>query len=85
MTNDRITELAEQAGFKTRGSTIITMHSSGAWVGINDELQRFSALVRNDVLEDAAAACQSWGSPSSKTYLGTACRAAASRITGMKS
>lgn len=53
---DQIIELAKQAGFQARGDVIRTMHSSGAWVGINDELQRFAELVGNAKLEEAASA-----------------------------
>ena len=41
---DEIVSIAREAGFSVRGETIRTMHSSGAWVGINDELAKFAAL-----------------------------------------
>lgn len=59
MTPKLIAELAKQAGFQSRGDVIRTMHSSGAWVGVNEELQRFYELVRNKVLEEAANKCES--------------------------
>lgn len=40
-----VLRMAKEAGFRTRGELIRTMHSSGAWVGINEELERFAALV----------------------------------------
>lgn len=57
MTPEQIIEMAKQAGFNTRGVVIRTMHSSGAWVGINNELQAFAQLVRNETLEWAAGLC----------------------------
>lgn len=58
----------------------------GEVIPIQEAISRkFAELVRNAALEEAAIACQGWGNPSSITYLGSACRAAASRITGMKS
>lgn len=42
---DEIVSMAREAGFSVRGETIRTMHSSGAWVGINDELAKFAELV----------------------------------------
>lgn len=45
MTTDDILRMAREAGFQDRDGTIRTMHSSGAWVGINEELERFAALV----------------------------------------
>lgn len=44
ITSDEILRMAREAGFSVRGETIRTMHSSGAWVGINDELAEFAAL-----------------------------------------
>lgn len=44
MTTDDILRMAREAGFQDRDGTIRTMHSSGAWVGINEELERFAAL-----------------------------------------
>ena len=60
MTNERIIELAKRAGFQTRGDIIRTMHSSGAWVGINDELQRFYELARNKALDEAIGSCKDY-------------------------
>lgn len=48
-----IIELAKQAGFQERNGIVRTMHSSGAWVAINDELEDFAALVRAAALEEA--------------------------------
>lgn len=45
MNRDDILRMAKEAGFRTRGELIRTMHSSGAWVGINEELELFAALV----------------------------------------
>ena len=45
MTTNDILRMAREAGFQDRDGTIRTMHSSGAWVGINEELERFAALV----------------------------------------
>lgn len=39
---DKILSMAREAGFSVRGEIIRTMHSSGAWVGINDELAKFA-------------------------------------------
>ena len=50
MTSDEIMSLAREAGFSVRGETIRTMHSSGAWVGINNELAKFAELVTSDEL-----------------------------------
>lgn len=58
MTAEQITKWAREAGFSIRGDVIRTMHSSGAWVGINEELQAFAKLVRNATLEEAAKACE---------------------------
>lgn len=44
ITRDEIVSMAREAGFSVRGETIRTMHSSGAWVGINDELAKFAEL-----------------------------------------
>jgi hypothetical protein len=53
-----IIELAKQAGFKERHGIIRTMHSSGAWVGINEEVEAFAHLIRAEVLEEAAGVCE---------------------------
>jgi hypothetical protein len=59
-----IIEMAKQAGFKERHGIIRTMHSSGAWVGINEEVEAFAQLVRAEVLEEAAEYFQDgWASP----------------------
>ena len=50
MTSDEIMSLAREAGFSVRGETIRTMHSSGAWVGINNELAKFAELVTSEEL-----------------------------------
>lgn len=50
--NKSIIELAKQSGFQTRGELIRTMHSSGAWVGVNNELQTFANLIRNQVSDN---------------------------------
>ena len=57
MSTQNIIELAKQAGFRERNGIVRTMHSSGAWVGINEELKAFAALVRAQVLEEAALVC----------------------------
>lgn len=44
MNRDEILSTAREAGFSVRGETIRTMHSSGAWVGINDALAKFAEL-----------------------------------------
>jgi hypothetical protein len=44
MTRDEFLSMAREAGFSVRGETIRTMHSSGAWVGINDQLAKFAEL-----------------------------------------
>lgn len=58
MTSEKITEMAKQAGFKTRGVVIRTMHSSGAWVGVNSELKAFAQLVRNAAFDEAKEVCR---------------------------
>lgn len=79
MTPGQTIELAKQAGFKQR------LNCPNEWWMMTDDIQRFVELVRNQTLDEVANACQNWGNPSSIVYLGSACRAAASRITGMKS
>jgi hypothetical protein len=44
MTREELLSMAFAAGFSVRGETIRTIHSSGAWVGINDKLMRFAEL-----------------------------------------
>ena len=57
MTPGKVIELAKQAGFQARGDVIRTMHSSGAWVGINGELQRFAELVLAEAECGSGAGC----------------------------
>lgn len=45
MTRDEILSMARESGFYVREGTIRTMHSSGAWVCINDELAEFAEAV----------------------------------------
>lgn len=61
MTTDDILRMAREAGFQDRDGTIRTMHSSGAWVGINEELERFSALVAAAEREECAKVCDERG------------------------
>ena len=78
-----IIELAKQAGFKERNGIIRTMHSSGAWVGINEEVKAFAALVRNEALEEAALVCEAnadrWPG-TSKVYAAMECAAASRKL-----
>ena len=62
-----IIELAKQAGFRERNGIVRTMHSSGAWVGINEELKAFAALVRAAALEEAAEVCDSYSRANSES------------------
>lgn len=48
-----VEKLALDAGFTENMGHITARHSSGAWVAVDDRLQRFAALVRNAVLEEA--------------------------------
>lgn len=48
-----IEQLAREAGFTENMGRITARHSSGAWVAIDDRLERFAALVRNEALEEA--------------------------------
>lgn len=57
MTRDDILRMAREAEFKERNGIVRTMHSSGAWVGINDELERFAALVAAAEREACAQEC----------------------------
>lgn len=59
MTRDDILRMAREAGFQDRDGTIRTMHSSGAWVGINEELERFAALVAAAERDECAKVCES--------------------------
>ena len=57
MTRDDILRMAREAGFKERNGIVRTMHSSGAWVGINEEIERFAALVAAAEREACAQEC----------------------------
>ena len=50
-----VEKLAREAGFTENMGHITARHSSGAWVAVDDRLDRFADLVRNAVLEEAAA------------------------------
>ncbi len=56
MTQDRITELAKQAG----ACKYVNRHYPGitSFGFTQDQIQRFYALVRNDALEEAAKMCE---------------------------
>lgn len=58
MTRDDILRMAREAGFQDRDGTIRTMHSSGAWVGINEELERFAALAAAAERDECAKVCK---------------------------
>lgn len=45
MSCNEILSMARESGFYVREGTIRTMHSSGAWVCINDELAKFAEAV----------------------------------------
>jgi len=57
MTTEEMIEIAKDAGFREREGVIRTMHSSGAWVAINDELERFAALLEAMVAAKERKAC----------------------------
>lgn len=54
---DTIIRMAREAGFSERHGIVRTMHSSGAWVGINEELERFAALVAEHERKACAQVC----------------------------
>lgn len=58
MTREEIIRMAREAGFQVRNDTIRTMHSNGSWVGINEELERFAALVAAAEREACAKVCE---------------------------
>lgn len=59
MTNENIIGLAKQAGFLIDEAPIAQPYVIQAThYKIDDELQRFYELVRNEVLEEAAEACE---------------------------
>jgi hypothetical protein len=53
--NERIKELAEQAGFFREFAL------SGIWLADDEELERFAELVRQDEREACAKLCDDWG------------------------
>lgn len=54
MTKNELMEMAQRCGFyKNHFVQACTKHSSGAWVGVEDELQDFA----NTILERAAVEC----------------------------
>lgn len=57
MTRDHVLRMAREAGFKERNGIVRTMHSSGAFVGINEELERFAALIAAAEREACAQVC----------------------------
>lgn len=58
MTDERITELAKQAGFSVDEAPIGQPYViQAAHYKVDDELRRFHRLVRNEVLDEAADLC----------------------------
>ncbi len=57
MTREELLSMAFAAGFSVRGETIRTIHSSGAWVGINDKLAKFAELVAIRAVAAEREAC----------------------------
>ena len=56
--NDKTKELAERAGFGLSAwKKICTRHSNGSFVEIEDELERFAELIRQDEREANAKLC----------------------------
>lgn len=53
--NERIKELAEQAGLSREFSV------SGLWLADDSELERFAELVRQEEREACAKLCDDWG------------------------
>lgn len=47
MTQDEIIRIAREAGFgwHTPSEQVIVRHSNGSWIGIEEQLERFAALV----------------------------------------
>lgn len=57
MTRDDILRIAREAGFKEHNGIVRTMHGSGAWAGINEEIERFAALIAAAEREACALVC----------------------------
>ena len=58
MTKNELMEMAQRCGFyKNHFVQACTKHSSGAWVGVEDELQDFA----NTILERAAVELSTYG------------------------
>ena len=57
MTDKELVAAAAEAGFSVRGDVVRTMHSSGAWVAVNEQLHRFADIVAAHKRESCAAIC----------------------------
>lgn len=83
MTQDEIIEMAREAGFRVRDGSIRTMHSSGAWVEVNEEVQKLIELAAAKEREACARIpAGQWTNVAEKMY-GIEC-AAAIRARGQK-
>jgi len=56
--NERMLDLADEAGFWVSWDNNVFGYKSGD--PINDLLEKFAALVRDDALEEAAKVCDGW-------------------------
>ena len=63
MTQDEIIRMAREAGFgwHTPSEQIIVRHSNGSWIGIEEQLERFAALVAAHEREACAKVCDEHG------------------------
>ncbi len=86
-----IIELAREAGFSVKNfkpPVITAQHSNGSWIGIDDELERFAALVRAAALDEAAGIAKrrllADGSDKEKQAHWTACQNISAAIQQLK-